>query len=424
VGGYHHRDGVPYIDDLPVQAILDEHPTPLVVYSASRLRDNARALRHASARSARILYSYKACYLAGVLSVLHSAGLDAEVCSGREYLLARAMGLAPGRIAWNAVGLSDAEVRLAVTGGVSWLGLNSLTDIDRVAAAATAADRDVTVLLRIQPEDVPSAYIGPGSRLGFGTSDGMARQAVERVLACNRLHLRGLHSHTQVRQVDPALHVQVVRSSLRFAESVYAATDLRLRTVSVGGGLGCRAELRRHGLDGSEFVAAVLAARDEIDPSVEVAFEPGRFLVSDAAVGLTSVLSAAGSDSHPWLIVDLGTQLLVPFEGRQFPVERAFPSLSATVTMGVGDRMSSYSGVLTTAAELPAVPDASPLAVLDSGAYTSSVAQRFMYGIPEVIMVNDGRIEPLWRAEADHDWVAHVMAGGLPCSGPPVSSWE
>lgn len=415
--GFHRDDEAAYIDQLPVHEILARYPTPVIVYSAARLRANARALRTAMTPAIRSLYSYKACYLPGVLSILHDLGVDAEVCSGSEYLLARRMGLPANRIAWNAVSLSDQEIILALEGGVSWLGLNTLTDIGRVAAIAAMRGTRVEVMIRIQPPGVDSAYLGADSRLGFRVDNGSAIRAGHMVLRYSALHLRGLHSHTQVRQADPRLHAEAARASFAFAARLAAETGHRIRTVSIGGGLAGREELRRHGADVDDFAAALLAARSSSGPAaswpIELAIEPGRFLVSDAAVGIASVLARTGHPDQPWLILDLGTQVLVPFEGREFHVFPAGPSRGPEILTRVGDRMSSYSGVINQGAQLPVDLGQGPLVIADVGAYTTSVAQRFMYGMPHVLMVDGRQLTSLWQADKDEEWVDRMMEGGI-----------
>ncbi len=407
--GFHRVGGKPFIDTFAVAEILARHPTPVIVYSAARLRDNVRALRAAVGPKTRLLYSYKACYLPGVLRVLHGSGLDAEVCSGGEYLLARRMGLDGSRIAWNAVSLSEQEADLAVSADLSWLGLNTLDDIARVAAAAARHERQVSVAVRIQPSGVDSAYLGPGSRLGFRVDDGSAMEAVLAVLRQPRLMLLGLHSHTQVRQVEPALHAAAVRSSFEFAAEVSAQTGTGIQTVSIGGGLADRGQMRRQGLDVDAFGAALLA----VSEPPGLALEPGRFLVSDTAVGLTSVLARTGSRGQPpWLIVDLGTQVLVPFEGREFEVFAAETSRGAEISMGVGDRMSSYSGIVNHSARLPTDVAGGPLVIADVGAYTSSVAQQFMYGLPAVILVDGEEILTLSNPQGAEEWASQFSENG------------
>lgn len=411
--GFHRVGRRPFIDSFTVDEILARHPTPLIVYSAARLRDNARELRAALGPRTRLLYSYKACYLPGVLRILHESGLDAEVCSGGEYLLARKMGLEVGRIAWNAVGLSEREADLAVSAGVSWLGLNTLDDIARVAAAAARRDRQVSVMIRIQPAGVDSPYLGPDSRLGFHVDDGGAMDAVRAVLQHPQLRFRGLHSHTQVRQVDPALHAAAAQSSFAFANQVTAETGVPVHTVSIGGGLADHEQMRRQGTDVDAFGAALLAAAaltGSPPGPPELAIEPGRFLVSDTAIGLTSVLATAGGrGQQPWLIVDLGTQVLVPFEGREFEVFAAELGTDAEISMGVGDRMSSYSGVINQSARLPQDIAGGLLVIADMGAYTSSVAQHFMYGLPEVILLDGKQMLTISNPQGEEEWVGRLF---------------
>ena len=213
-----------------------------------------------------------------------------------------------------------------------------------------------------------------------------------------------------------ALHAAAVRSSFEFAAEVSARTGTGIQTVSIGGGLADRGQMRRQGLDVDAFGAALLAASAPAGPpgpGPGLALEPGRFLVSDTAVGLTSVLARTGSRGQPpWLIVDLGTQVLVPFEGREFEVFAAETSPGAEISMGVGDRMSSYSGIVNHSVRLPADVAGGPLVIADVGAYTSSVAQQFMYGLPAVILVDGEEILTLSNPEGAEEWASQFFENG------------
>lgn len=407
--GLHRRGGVPYVDDASIESILAAAPTPVIAYSAATLRANVAAARAAFGPTVRLQYSYKACYLPAVLRVLHAAGLDAEVCSARECRLALAVGMPPERISWNAVALAPDDLRLALDVGVQSLGLNTIDDVRRVASAAAAAGLRLDVALRVHPEDVSSTYLEAGSRLGLDVADGTARRAVETVLASPGLRLVGLHSHTQVRQPEPAEHDQVLRSTLRFAADVAAATGYRIGEVGLGGGLACRAEMRAAGTDVDAF--GVLArSHAELAPDVTLVLEPGRFFVSDAACGVATVVSATAARGRRWLVVDLGTQVLVPFEGRRFPVEAAEQRPGPRVPTSVGDRLSSYSGVLDTDVELPELRAGDRLLVTEIGAYTTSVAQRFMFGAPAVVLVDGEHVRRIATAEDDGEWVDSLLA--------------
>jgi diaminopimelate decarboxylase len=406
-----HRDE-PFVDGVALRGLLAGHPTPLIVYSAQRLRENAAELGSAFWPGTRLMFSYKACYLPGVLGVLHASGIDGEVCSGHEYLLARTAGLAADRIVWNAVSLSDGELATAVSDPPRWLGLNTLTDLRRVNDAAGAAGRRLAVALRIHPARISSSYLHRGERLGFDVTDGSALRAVRAALDLPHLDLAGFHSHTQVQQVSPDLLAESLRSSVQFAEEVRAATGHAVRVVSIGGGLAGPHAMTSAGSAPKTFADAFRAVLETTDLPIELALEPGRYLVDDAAIGITRILSRTRAAGNDWLIVDLGTQFLVPFEGREFPVIAAWPCESPTRTVLIGDRLSSYAGVITRSAQLPENPPDDTLIVLDVGAYTASTVQRFMYGMPEIVLVDGQRVAVQWYEESAPQWVERIMSAG------------
>ncbi|MFD9691778.1 diaminopimelate decarboxylase family protein [Kitasatospora sp. NPDC059088] len=407
-----HRGDGPNVEDVHLSDLLDEHPTPLVAYSARRLRERVDELRSAFGPRTRIMFSYKACYLPGVLSVLHGAGIDAEVCSGNEYSLALALGLPPERITWNAVALDDSEVALALRNPPGCLGLNTLQDIAKVGHAARGAGRSLDVALRIHPAKISSNYLKRGQRLGFDVTDGSALQAVRQVLDSSRLRLAGFHSHTQVRQATPERLVDSLRSSVLFCAEVQRATGYTAGFVGIGGGLAGHRALEQAGARVKDFAVAFQQVLEEEAFPVQLALEPGRFLVDDAAIGITRVLSRTAAAGSEWWIVDLGTQFLVPFEGREFEVEAAWPTDSPRRTVSIGDRLSSYSGVIKREAQLPEAPPGDLLTVRDVGAYTASTVQRFMYGMPEIVLVDGARTQVQWRPERPEDWVRQVLAAG------------
>ena len=414
-GGLNYRNGELWIENVKVHQLLRQHPTPVVVYSAARLRDNAQYCRLAFAEQIRIMFSYKACYLGGVLRTLHDEQIDAEVCSGREYRLARAIGLPPERISWNAVSMDAEELRLALSEGVAYLGINTRDDLERVAAAAQTYGRQIPIMLRIHPSGITSTYLSRGSRLGLDVTDGTAFEVVCAALTLPGITLRGFHCHTQVKQVEPQRLVATLHSVVAFAEHVYRETGYRVNALGIGGGLAGRSDMLHAGQDVALFGQAFTQALKRLSWPAELIIEPGRFFVDDAAIGLTHIISRTCAAGNIWWIVDLGTQFLVPFEQREFEVAVALPSDAHPIEVSIGDRLSSYSGVIKRNASLSAHPREDLLLIHAVGAYTFSTVQRFMYGMPEVLLVDGEQIEVLWHRETDEAWIEQILsAGGNP----------
>src|SRR4051812_32673616 len=108
-GGLTYREGELWVEELPGRRLVEHHPTPVVVFSKARLLANSRKVRSAFRDRTHVMFSYKSCYLAGVLRIIHQNQIGAEVSSGREYALARSLGVPVESIAWNGPAFSDEE---------------------------------------------------------------------------------------------------------------------------------------------------------------------------------------------------------------------------------------------------------------------------------------------------------------------------
>ena len=74
--------------------------------------------------------------------------------------------------------------------------------------------------------------------------------------------------------------------------------------------------------------------------------------------------------------------------------------------------MSSYSGVINHGTPLPANMGQHPLVIADVGAYTTSVAQNFMYGMPEVILLDHGQMHSMHGAQTEEEWADRIFKDG------------
>ena len=115
--GLSRRDQRLWLDGRDLTGLAEKFGTPVHVVSASRLRARAAEVLNAFSRypgSAHIHFSYKTNPVAGVLRVLHDAGLGAEVVNGYELHLARRLGVPGDQIVFNGPNKTDAELREAL----------------------------------------------------------------------------------------------------------------------------------------------------------------------------------------------------------------------------------------------------------------------------------------------------------------------
>ena len=117
-------------ESVSLERIAQAVGTPVYVYSTAGMQGQARALKSALAPIGEplIAFAVKANPNAAVLATLAAEGLGADVVSGGEYQRARAAGIEAEKIVFSGVGKTEAEMRLALEGGLCQFNLESVPE--------------------------------------------------------------------------------------------------------------------------------------------------------------------------------------------------------------------------------------------------------------------------------------------------------
>ncbi|HWC48342.1 MAG TPA: diaminopimelate decarboxylase [Solirubrobacterales bacterium] len=266
-----------------VVELAEEHGTPAYIYAEDDIRSRAREYREAfESRGAEyeVLFASKSLPCTAAYALFAEEGLSVDVASGGELHMALKAGFDPGRIHMHGNNKSDEEILFASRSGIRHLILDSFDEIER---CERLLDEPQRVLIRVTPGIKPSThdYITTGqldSKFGFGLEDGLAAQAVERVLASDKLELVGLHAHigSQIFELEP------------YTLAIKALGELAgdwCRVVNVGGGLGVAYTAEDEPPSIEAYVdVKVRGVAEVFGEGVRILVEPGRSLVANAGV--------------------------------------------------------------------------------------------------------------------------------------------
>ncbi len=254
---------------------------------------SAAAERHGT--TATVYYAGKAFLSAEVARWMTAAGLNIDVASGGELSVALAAGADPARLGLHGNNKSLAEIDRAVSAGVGAIVIDSLIEIERVAAAAREHGRVQAVRLRINSgvHAHTHEYLATAREdQKFGIPLAEAPAAVARIRSHQSLRFLGLHSHigSQILVVDGFL--EAARRLLALHTELLAGGDVP--ELNLGGGFGI-AYVDSDEAPAIEQVAdALVAAVDEVRrelgiPMPHLAVEPGRSIIGPAGVTLYTV---------------------------------------------------------------------------------------------------------------------------------------
>jgi diaminopimelate decarboxylase len=398
-----------------------QHGTPLYVYDLVEVRVRTAELRAALPAGARLLYSLKANPLPPLVSEARLAGCGAEVSSLGELGVAVAAGFDPADVLYTGPGKSLPEVETAVARGVVLFSCESAVELERLGQVATAQDRHLRVLFRLQPVDRPASGLSMADGRQFGF------EPQEAVRACSTVgggvSVEGFHVYlgSQLGSVDTLLagfaHAKQV------VEQVCDATSSTPRIVDLGGGFpwpyaargqGCELAALREGLD-------LLLADWARAHAPEVWFETGRRLTASSGHLLTTVVDVKERAGGVVIVVDAGINVLGGMSGLGRVLR---PSMTLENISANGEREQVSADVVgplctpldrlavRTVVGRPEVGDV--LCVPNVGAYglTASLTSFLSRPAPQELVFDGGELVGTWQLTT-HTTVT------VPPAGPP-----
>lgn len=383
--------------------------TPAYLYDLDAIEAEGRELVAAFEATERLVaYAVKANSAGSIVRALARAGCGADVVSGAELDLALACGIAPASVVMSGVAKTNDEIDLAVARGICALQLESVEEIERVAARARSLGRRARVSLRLNPGVAADTHhhIATGhDEAKFGipiAALGAACLAVDR--CAPDLALVGLSAHvgSLLMQVDAYLASARVVCDAARAE---LAKGRSLEFLNFGGGFGID-----YGTGPAprarEFVHAARALlRERGLETLRLVVEPGRSMVGPHGVIAASVIQQKVTSAARWAFIDAAmNDLLRPAlygaHHRIEPIDRE-PATPLWRVAGPVCESADVFGNHPLGPELP-----TKVVLRDAGAYGFSMASEYNgRPLPAEVFASAGAVTRVNPSPARAAWI-------------------
>ena len=389
LGGWQDGEFAP--GGIPVSQIAERYGSPFYLYHGEMITDRVRRVRTALGGDVEVTYSVKANPNLAVCQLIAREQLTgAEVASSGELVVARAAGFEPEDIVFAGPAKTDDALRRSVEEGIFAVNVESLNEIERLAAVAEAAGKNIGVGLRVNPAQ---QLMGSGMRMGgtvgqFGLDQADLAEAVKQTLAHpDHLTLRGIHVYTATQVFDVDALVEHCRNIFEVALETADLSGEPLEMIDFGGGFGVPYFEKTEEFDLERFGEGFqkLLSRYRSDPRLagcRFVFELGRYLVADAGVYVTRVVDVKGMKGKTFATTDGGMNHHLTATGNMGQVFRkAYPLLNLTRDAEPGEEGVAVAGPCCTPLDLFGnnIPIAEPgpgdlLGIFYSGAYGYSAS--------------------------------------------------
>ena len=416
------------ISSISATALAKEFGTPAFIMDEADFRERASAWNTAlnnafGSNTGVVYYAAKAFICVEVARWIKDLGIGIDVCTGGELAVALKGGIDPAKIEVHGNNKSVAEIEKAVSVGVGTIVIDSLYEIERVAAAATKHGVVQKVLLRLTPgieahthESIATAH--EDVKFGFSIASGAAWSAIAQVRTQSSLELRGFHAHigSQIFEND-----SFEISAQRLIELLAKYRDeysVELPELDLGGGYGIAYLPGENSLDPAStmkdlarVVNTQCSAHKLAIPRISI--EPGRAIVGPTMftlyeVGTVKDVTLENGVIRRYVSVDGGmSDNLRPalYDAQYFAalVNRtsSAPKVSSRI---VGKHCETGDIVIR---EIDLENDIVPgdlLATPATGAYGRSMASNYNHvPRPPVVAVKDGKARVIVRRETEAD---------------------
>lgn len=308
-----YRDGALYAEDVALADIAATVGTPFYCYSTATLTRHYRLFDEALEGLPHLVcYAMKAASNQAILKVLADLGAGMDVVSGGEYARAKAAGVPGEKIVFSGVGKTEAEMRMALEGGVRQFNLESEPEMRRLSAVATQIGVEVPVTVRVNP-DVDArthAKIATGkSENKFGIPISRARDVYREAAALPGLRVVGIDVHigSQLTDLEP---YEIAYRKVAELTEVLRADGHEITRLDLGGGLGIP-----YARDNSapplpvEYGALIKRTLGHLGCEIEI--EPGRLIAGNAGVLVSRVIYVKQGEGRDFLILDAAMNDLI-----------------------------------------------------------------------------------------------------------------
>lgn len=297
------------MDSKELLKLSAQYGAPLYVYDADKIASQYHRLTKAFAEvpSLRLNYAAKALSNINILRLMNQLGSGLDTVSIQEVKLGLLAGFAPESIIFTPNGVSLEEIEQAAALGVQ-VNIDNLSILEQFGGKHP----DIPVCIRINPH----VMAGGNSQISVGHIDSKFGISIHqiphllRIVELTNMNINGIHMHTGSDILD--IEVFLYASEILF-DTAKNFKDLEFMDF----GSGFKVPYREGDIQtnveelGKKLSSRFNAFCKEYGRDLTLAFEPGKFLVSEAGYFLAKVNVVKQTTSTVFASVDSGFNHLI-----------------------------------------------------------------------------------------------------------------
>lgn len=312
-----YKDGQLYAEDVPVSQLVAEYGSPLYVYSYDTIVRHINSFKEAFGdRPSLTCYAVKANSNIAIMQLLAQHGAGFDIVSGGELARVIKAGGDPAKVIFSGVAKSVKEIEFALQAGILCFNVESIAELERINEVAGRLGKVAPISLRINPnvDAQTHPYISTGLKENkFGIP---IEEALDTYLRAHNelknLKVVGVDCHigSQITKISP--YIDAIREIKKLVNQLYDH-GISIHHIDIGGGFGVTYSVEAPPLPKEVINAAYEELQDLFARTgeLELIVEPGRSIIANAGILLTTVEYLKTNGDKNFAIVDAGMNDLI-----------------------------------------------------------------------------------------------------------------
>jgi diaminopimelate decarboxylase len=289
--------------------LASEFDSPLYVYDAEKIEAQYKRLTNAFSKVERfrVHYAVKALSNLSILKYLKNLGSCLDTVSIQEVQLGLHAGFEPSQIIYTPNGVSMEEIENVAALGVQ-INIDNLSILEQFGTKHPKTP----VCIRINPH----VMAGGNANISVGHIDSKFGISIHqlphllRIVENTKMHINGIHMHTGSDILDVGVFL--------YAAEILFDTAKHFKELDfIDFGSGFKVPYKKDDIEtdveefGKKLTKRFLAFEKEYGRELTLAFEPGKFLVSEAGFFLAKVNVVKQTTSTVFAGIDSGFNHLI-----------------------------------------------------------------------------------------------------------------
>ncbi|MDC0057564.1 diaminopimelate decarboxylase [Pelagibacteraceae bacterium] len=386
----HYNNNRPFVEGVSLEDIAKTQATPFYVYSQSKITNNFALLKNTL--DSEIFYAVKANSNQAIIKLMASLGAGADVVSVGELERAILAGVEPQKIIFEGIGKTKQDIAFAIEKNIRLINIESIDELERVNEVGIYQNKKINIGIRLNPniDGQTLDKISTGKKTDkFGIDTDKLDEIFQVLKVSKNVNLIGVSCHIGSQIFNINVFAEIFQKMKANAQ-IFIDKGYSIRHVDLGGGLGVNYHK-------DQKILNLDLVKNEInkcyvDVPYKLSFEPGRYLVANAGILVTTVITIKNNGGINYLITDAGMHTLMRpalYQARH-DIESVSGNIEEQIDYTIAGPICESSDIFEKNVSLPHQQIGNLIIIKDAGAYGKVMASNYnSRGLPLEILVKD-----------------------------------